>query len=225
MTRLTNIFICLWLMLIAFPARAMDVSVAGNMVTLSGPVVNGDLKRLTDALSAQPEIKTVMLRNSNGGDAPSGYRIGELIRKRGLTTVVSGHCISSCSRMFMGGRERRFSDDQGLEKTFVAFHGHYDRNGNLNRHEVERLGLYDWIIKFSDGKADKELVRRWVNIEYNRGMVAFMHPDTKIAGEARTFICDGRELRRPLGCEGLAVKALALGVITDLTIWRSSELN
>ena len=52
-----------------------------------------------------------------------------------------------------------------------------------------------------------------------------MHPDTKIAGEARTFICNGRVLRRPLGCEGLTVKALELGVITDLTIWRSSELN
>lgn len=84
-------------------------------------------------------------------------------------------------------------------------------------------GLYSWIIKYSDGKADKELVQRWINIESNRGMVALLHPNAKVFGEARTFFCDGREARRPLGCEGLQVNAMELGVITDLTIWRLAE--
>ena len=211
------------LVLLPLSVTAMEVSVSGTVVTMSGPVVLGDLTRFKDALGMHSDIKTVMLRNSNGGHAPTGYQIGELIRDKGLLTVVSGHCISSCSRMFLGGKERRFSDDQGLQRTFVAFHGHYDGTGNLNRQEVHRLGLYNWIIKYSDGKADKELVQRWINIKYNRGMVAFLHPDATIAGEARTFICDGREARRPRGCEGLQVKALELGVITDLAIWRLVE--
>jgi hypothetical protein len=208
------------LMLLPLSVTAMEVSVSGVVVTMSGPVVLGDFARLKDAMGMNPDIKTVILRNSNGGHAPTGYQIGELIREKGLMTVVSGYCISSCSRMFLGGKERRFSDDQGLQRTFVGFHGHYDGAGRLNRQAVHRLGLFEWIIKYSDGKADKELVQRWINIEYNRGMVAFLHPDADISGEARTFICDGRESRRPLWCEGLQVTALELGVITDLVIWR-----
>ncbi|MCX7224137.1 MAG: hypothetical protein NT071_00610, partial [Burkholderiales bacterium] len=65
----------------------------------------------------------------------------------------------------LGGKERRFSDDYVLERTFVGFHGHYDANGRLNRQLVERLGLLEWIIKYSDGKADRDLVKRWINIE------------------------------------------------------------
>ena len=220
MMRFLGFFSRCVLMLLPLSVTAMEVSVSGVVVTMSGPVVLGDFARLKDAMGMHPDIKTVILRNSNGGHAPTGYQIGELIREKGLMTVVSGYCISSCSRMFLGGKERRFSDDQGLQRTFVGFHGHYDGGGRLNRQAVHRLGLFEWIVKYSDGKADKELVQRWINIEYNRGMVAFLHPDADISGEARTFICDGRESRRPLWCEGLQVKALELGVITDLAIWR-----
>jgi hypothetical protein len=206
--------------LLPVSVRAMDMALADNIVTLSGPVLDGDLAKFQDALAAQPGITTVVLKNSYGGDAAAGYRIGELIREKGLTTVVSGYCVSSCSRMFLGGKVRLFSDDQGLSGTYVGFHGHYRSNGQLNRQSVERMGLYEWIIKFSDGKADPALVQRWVAIERNTGMVAFMHPQTRLWGEARTFFCDGREARRPQGCEGLPVKALDLGVLTDLTLWR-----
>ena len=206
--------------LLPLSVGAMDMVLADNFVTLSGPVVDGDFSKFQEAVAAQPGINTVVLKNSYGGDAAAGYRIGELIRELGLTTVVSGYCVSSCSRMFLGGKVRLFSDDQGLWSTYVAFHGHYHSDGRLNRKSVERMGLYDWIIKFSDGKADAALVQRWIAIERNTGMVAFMHPDARLWGEARTFICDGREARRPQGCEGLPVKALDLGVVTGLALWR-----
>jgi len=221
-------FFIRWLVLVSvsfsgvlpLSVHAMEMSVADNIATLSGPVVDGDLNKFQEALAAQPGITTVVLKNSPGGHAPSGYRIGELIRKMSLTTVVSGYCISSCSRMFLGGKVRLFSDDQDLSRTYVAFHGHYRGNGQLNREAVERMGLHDWIIKFSDGKADTALVHRWIAIEKNTGFVAFMHPDARLFGDARTFFCDGREARKPQGCQGLQVKALDLGVVTDLAIWR-----
>jgi len=208
---------CMWQLPI--DSQAMEMLVVDEVVTLSGPVVEGDLKKFQEALAKQTGISTVVLKNSYGGDALSGYQIGQLIRELGLTTVVSGYCVSSCSRMFLGGKARLFSDEQGLTNTYVGFHGHYQSNGQLNRQSVERLGLYEWIIKYSDGKADKALVQSWIAIEKNRGMVAFLHPDTRIWGEHRTFFCDGNEVRRPLGCTGLPNKALDLGVITDLSIW------
>ena len=106
----------------------------------------------------------------------------------------------------------------------MGFHGHYDANGRLNRQLVERLGLLEWIIKYSDGKADRDLVKRWINIELNTGIVAFMHPQTRTFFRAeKTFFCVGREQSRPMGCSTLAVTALDMGVITDLTLSRSPD--
>jgi hypothetical protein len=202
----------------------MEAKVVNDTMILSGPVVHGDIQRFNEALAANPGIGTVVLRNSWGGHVESGYRIGELIRKRGLSTVVSGHCVSSCSRMFLGGKERRFSNDYSLERTFVGFHGHYDAKGQLNRALVERFGLVEWIIKYSDGKADRDLVQRWINIELNTGMVAFMHPQTRTFFRSeKTFYCVGREQSRPLGCSTLAVTALDMGVVTDLALSRSPD--
>ncbi len=217
----------LWLASLAFlhtTSPAMEAKVVNDTLILSGPVVQGDIQRFNEALAANPGISTVVLRNSLGGHVESGYRIGELIRKQGLSTVVSGHCVSSFSRMFLGGKERRLSNDDSLERTFVGFHGHYHANGQLNRALVERFGLLNWIIKYSDGKADRDLVQRWINIELNTGMVAFMHPQTRIFfRDEKTFYCVGREQLRPLGCSTLAVTALDMGVVTDLVLSRSPD--
>jgi len=198
-------------------AHAMDATIVDDTLILSGPVIQGDVQRFDDALASRPGITTVVLRNSWGGHIESGYRIGERIRAQGLSTMVSGYCVSSCSRMFLGGRQRQFSKDYGLQATFVGFHGHYDAIGKLIRKQVERRGLLDWIIKHSDGKADRELVKRWISIGLNTGMVAFMHPDSKTLFRSETtFFCQGREKNRPLGCDTIASSALDLGVITDL---------
>ncbi len=212
-------------LLLPHAAQAMEAKVVNNALILSGPVVEGDVKLFQMALASQPAITTVVLRNSKGGHALSGYQIGALIREHGLSTIVSGHCISSCSRMFLGGKERRFSDDFGLENTYVAFHGHYSQSGQLNERSVNQNGLFDWIVKYSDGKADEGLVRRWIAIQSNLGMVAFMHPDAKTGwfGAERTFFCTGAEKRRPLGCPSIAATAQALGIVTDLEIRRSPD--
>ena len=206
------------------PAASMEAVVVEDRLILSGPVVDGDIQRFETALVQNPGVKTVVLRNSWGGHVMSGYRIGERIRELGLSTAVSGHCVSSCSRMFLGGKERRFSSDFPLERTFVGFHGHYDANGKVNQRLVERLNLGPWIQKYSDGKADPELVGRWISIELNTGMVAFMHPDTRTPFRTdKTFFCQGRESNRPLGCSTVSATALDMGVVTDLTLVRSPD--
>ena len=60
-----------------------------------------------------------------GGDAPTGYKVGELFRQKGLRTAISGFCYSSCSRMFLGGKVRVLTDDAPPDATEVGFHGHY----------------------------------------------------------------------------------------------------
>ena len=203
--------------------NAMDMRVVENHLIMSGNVVSGDLGKFESFIKDSPAIDTVILRNSHGGDIHSGYRIGEIIRTRGLSTAVSGYCISSCSRMFLGGKKRLFTDDYQSDRTYIGFHGHYDSSGNLNRGEVNRNGLYEWIIKYSDGKADKELVKRWIDIHRNTGMVAFMHPSAKNSRNVKAFICNGNEQKRPITCESLDADALTLGVITETKYFQSAD--
>jgi hypothetical protein len=204
---------------------AMDITINGRHVILSGRVVGNEPARLADALSQVPGIDTVVLRNSPGGDAPAGYRVGELIRVKGLRTAVSGYCYSSCSRMFLGGKTRYFTDDYPPEHTNIGFHGHYDSNGRLLPELVHRRGLKNWIIQYSDGKADPALVERWVNIPVSRGMIHFYHPRLLNRHGVSTFLCQGTETTAEVfDCEPIPNTALDLGVITSLDIVKSNDV-
>jgi hypothetical protein len=205
-------------------SSAMELKVVGDQLILSGRVVGDEPGKVTEALAKSPEIDTVVLRNSLGGNAPAGYQVGQLLRERGLRTAVSGYCYSSCSRMFLGGRTRYYTDDYPPEDTNVGFHGHYYANGRLNADLVGQYHLRDWIIRYSDGKADPQLVERWINIPHSRGMIHFFHPGLLRRAGVSTFMCQGDE---PTGlvfaCEPIGKTALDLGVVTSLDIVHSAD--
>jgi hypothetical protein len=214
-------------MLAGFPHDlfAMDFKTIGNQLILSGPVVGDELGKTQKILAGSPSVDTVILRDSPGGNVPTGYRMGELFRTKGLQTAVSGYCYSSCSRMFLGGKRRLFTDDFPPEYTHVGFHGHYDDHGHLLAKEVQTFGLKKWIIKYSDGKADPALVERWINIPVNIGMIHFYDPDLLKRDGASTFMCQGTEpmARSVLGCEPIHKSALDLGIVTSLVIVKSND--
>jgi hypothetical protein len=203
-------------------ARAMERRVVGDQLILSGPVIASDYDAIASLLSSQPEIKTVILRNSPGGDAPTGYHLGELFRQKSLQTAVSGYCYSSCSRLFLGGKERQFTDDYPPQYTHIGFHGHYDRNGDLNWASVSTLHLRDWIMRFSDGKADIPLVERWIRIPRGAGMIHFYNPESVNIDGYSTFMCQGTEPNpRVFDCEHVGKNALDLGIVTSPALVRS----
>ena len=206
-------------------AHGMDLATDGNTIILSGPVTTTDLAKVKDAFAANPKIDLVVMRNSHGGDAWTGYRVGELLRNAGVTTAVSGYCISSCSRMFLGGKTRVFTDDYPADRTYVGFHGHYDAAGNLDSQSVSKAGLYNWIIKYSDGKADPDLVLRWIAIPKNKGAANFFHPDVSAALGSSVFFCDGLTAQKVTRCEPIATNALERGVVTDSRRIASPDQN
>ncbi len=219
--------LCALIVILLVPTRAlaMELKIVGNQLILSGPVVGDEPGKVRDALaSSSPGIETVTLRNSGGGNAPAGYQVGQLLRERGLRTAVSGYCYSSCSRMFLGGRTRYFADDYLPENNNIGFHGHYDRMGRLNTNLVRQYGLRDWIIEYSDGKADPTLVERWINIPYSRGMIHFFHPGLVKRDGASTFMCQGDEAQLSVfACEPIGKTALDLGIITSLDLVHTAD--
>jgi hypothetical protein len=211
--------------LVMSPGHAMEMTVTGEQLILSGPVITGDYDALESRLSSQPQIKMIILRNSPGGDAPTGYQLGELFRQKSLGTAVSGYCYSSCSRLFLGGKERYFTDDYPPYYTQIGLHGHYDGNGDLNAASVNAQHLKDWIIRFSDGKADEALVERWINIPRGTGLIHFYNPALVNIGGYSTFMCQGTEPShsRIFDCERISENALDLGIVTSLTLVQSHD--
>lgn len=110
---------------VALAGQAMTVEVRGNVVFATGPV--GDDVALFEAAFEKPGVDTVAFVNSPGGDLWTGLRVGRLIAARGLNTVAAGSCVSACSIMFMGGKQRSFSDAFRPAQTFIGIHGAHDR--------------------------------------------------------------------------------------------------
>lgn len=202
--------------------NAMTVQREGTTLILSGEIVRRDLDSVQAQFAKPPAITHVVLRNSMGGNSWTGYRLGELFREKGVTTVVSGHCVSSCSRLFLGGRQRMFSDDYPASLTYVGFHGHYDF-GTLNVAAVEKNDLLQWTLKFTDGKADPALVKRWIAIERRAGDVRFYPPAVVSRLGQATVLCVGTESARPQQCEKIATTALVQGIVTTQTLWSSPD--
>lgn len=126
--------------------------------------------------------------------------------------------------MFLGGSTRYFTDDYLPDSNNIGFHGHYDRMGHLDADRVRQYGLRDWIIKYSDGKADPSLVERWINIPYSRGMIHFFHPGLINRAGASTFMCQGDESAGSVfDCEPVGKTALDLGIVTSLDLVHSAD--
>jgi hypothetical protein len=208
----------LWAALVGQHVMSMEVSTHADVVLMSGDVLDGDLDKLKTQLQNNSNIKTVMLRNSLGGHVATGYAVGELLRQSGMTTVVSGYCNSSCSRMFLGGVVRQFAEDLPGQLTYVGFHGHYNSSGSLNEELVQKMGLLDWIVKYTDGKADRELVAKWISFRRNTDIVAFFHPSAAFSDKLTVRNCERytRSSGAPLRCPAINTDALAQGVITTL---------
>jgi hypothetical protein len=227
MLSLKDLFVCQSFLLATLSASAMEMKVCGNQVILSGAVEADDFSKVEAILTDNPTIKIAVLRNSPGGDALSGYKTGALFREKGITTYVSGYCRSSCSRFFLGGAERYFTADYAPEQTHIGFHSNYKTNGSLADGAAERLKKF--ITKYTDGKANEDLVDRWVSIPDRRGYVYFYHPEAlKRNDGVSALLCHGRERseNRWNACEKISPHtALSMGIVTSLEIKQSCDAN
>ena len=203
-------------------ADAMEFKRIGSTLILSGEVVARDLDRAKGEFKTAPTITHVVLRNSMGGNSWTGYRLGELFRENSVTTAVSGHCISSCSRLFLGGKQRMFSDDYPASLTFVGFHGHYDF-GKLNTRAVEKDDLAQWTIKYTDGKVNRKLLQRWIHIEKRAGDARFYPAAVTAFWKDASFLCEGAESTKPTTCERLGTTGLAQGIVTTTQLYSSAD--
>lgn len=161
----TKTVIGLLLVMFSSYAASMEISVTGTTVHMSGPVVGGECDKLKQIISTS-QIHHVVLSNSNGGNANTGYCIGETIRKHKISTSIEGFCLSSCSRMWLGGVTRKLEGDEST----VGLHGNYKNSGHLIDESTTRLRA--WIPRFAPD-VDVALMNQWTELFYSKQMMYF----------------------------------------------------
>lgn len=120
----------------------------GREIEFRGGVHAGTAEQLRRILDQHPQARLIHLE-SPGGNLAQGRAMAALVRRRNLDTYVRGLCASSCTIIFMAGRERWLKEGASL-----GFHAPSSaaigkaRDGLLEteRQRLLRSGVPDWFV-------------------------------------------------------------------------------
>jgi len=209
---------------------AMDVRQVGAQLIMSGPIDGSELAKLRDVLAERDAkaIDTVVLRDSRGGDYWTSQRIAELIRARGWRTAVSGYCFSGCALMFLGGRERHFTDDKPVLQTQLAFHGtYYIADGiGIARGDLNPATTYAaryWMKRYTDGRISETMLDRFEKLAATDFIHFFDSERLPRKGQPSVFVCP-REKDAGYRCRPMsATDVYREGIVTTNTLVSSAD--
>jgi hypothetical protein len=195
-------------------AHAIEIKIVETHMIVTGAIVKGDGWTFKRAISNNPQVDTLVLRNMLGGLIEEMEPMRNAVEERRLRTVVSGRCLSACATVFMAGEMRQFAADFHPYYSYLGFHGVYSGEGPLKGFAGEPVTNEDlWYIKRSGGKLDRELVQRWMRLGYRAGIAKFFYQSPSEIRSAPSFIC---ATSMPIEqCEKLDKSALDLGLITS----------
>jgi hypothetical protein len=102
-------------------AAAMDLSLNGRYVTISGTVAPQEARHFLDAVQVRREPTTVVL-DSNGGYLREAAWISQIIRIRGWEIMVPNRaiCNSACPLIWLGGVNRSLDSRLGFHSAAKA---------------------------------------------------------------------------------------------------------
>jgi rhodanese-related sulfurtransferase/ATP-dependent protease ClpP protease subunit len=211
MKRSLRTFFSIFWMLLSFHAQGMTLEVQDHQLFATGPVGGDDWLKFKQAFT-DPALNTVVLVNSPGGSLWDGLRISKLITDKGYKTVAAGYCNSACAIVFMGGKERRFSNAFAPSWTYIGIHGAHnmDNGAVLTQADPEIYALLKAAMgeKFNTGIVNTALYQM---DDRNALLVV---PDNIRNPNAPTFHCNSGRTPRKDCTEYKDMGALNLGVIT-----------
>jgi hypothetical protein len=114
----------------------------GQILEFSGGITFGAARELENLLDARGNVTTLQL-NSIGGRIHEAQRMSEIVKARGLSTYVMQDCMSACTIVFLGGRERLLRDTARLGFHQPTFRGMTagDRRAAIAEEEARLQGF------------------------------------------------------------------------------------
>ncbi len=138
--------------------HAMSLERVGNDLFATGPTVDQDFLHFKDAF-AQGGIERLILVNGSGGDLWTGMQVARMVQEAKVHTVVSGHCMSACSLIFMAGQERSFGTGSLPRVTMIGIHGAHDRN-TKQVNPTLMPQMFAWYKRQMGDKFDPEVINQ-----------------------------------------------------------------
>jgi TPR repeat protein len=97
----------------------ITLSSNGKTIIISGGIERGSAERFKILLDAVPSVENVALISS-GGDIDEATEMYQAIKTRALDTYVDQYCMSACTMIFLGGRDR-----SAAPQAKIGFHKPY----------------------------------------------------------------------------------------------------
>ena len=94
----------------------------GRMLEFYGVITFGIAKELESLLDENKGVTTVRLA-SIGGRIREAQKVSDIVKARGLATYVVDECLSACTVVFLGGKERFLLDGASLGFHQPSFRG------------------------------------------------------------------------------------------------------
>jgi rhodanese-related sulfurtransferase len=205
---------CILLTCTVLSTQAMKIEVHNNLVYASG-VVGDDVIAFQEAVK-KPGVDTVVFVNSPGGDLWTGLRIGRMIADQGLKTVIAGSCASACSIMFMGGRERTFSDAFLPMLTYIGIHGAHNKYTKTVDSNIQPR-IFAFYKQNMGDKFNSEVINVALYDMDDAGSMLRIF-DTQRMPKLLPYHCKAAQTLRKDCREFKDVDALSLGIVTSNTL-------
>jgi hypothetical protein len=182
-------------------AAAMEMQVVEDQIIMSGPIDGSELRRLREIAAQRRDVpvRTVILRDSPGGNLHISLMSGDFIREQGWNTAVSGYCFSGCALMFLGGGERGFTDDKpplqtqlGFHATYYIVHGTGAEAGPENDLAIPWQAAREWMKRATDGKMTDALLERFEKLAKSDFIHFFDSNRLPRVGQISVFACSVR---------------------------------
>jgi hypothetical protein len=165
---MTRAILAISFLTIAFPSHAAQIEVRRDMgklpvIGILGNIEGNDVERF-QALSSTLNNAIVLLKSGGGKMAPA-IQIGEVVKAKGYTTVVSDVCASSCALIWLAGSKRFMTPSAhiGLHQAFNIT-GQADGTGNaILGSYLTRLGLSYSAIAYATQASPTDM--KWLTID------------------------------------------------------------
>ena len=226
--------------LIAPSVPATEAKVVGDQLILSGRASGNELQLVRDAIAEHGDrIRTVILRDHSGrAENTDLMRAADLFAERGWRTAVSGFCGTACSKLFLGGVERYFTDDMPPARTSIMFGStnfikdSFSVQTDRARLQGEGSERHNFVIRqwFKTRTGDKISDATLDRLFLSDGSVRYLHfydsRRLRRKDGVSVLYCDGKEApaKRWEACEKIAdADAYREGIVTSSELIRSND--